>query len=290
MGSAITWTNETWETVFGCSDASEGCDHCYARGVNIRIAGNATAGGVPALAAGTVEHDPDGGLAWTGLVKTTLEPRLLNRPMSWRDPRLVFVNSRADTFHPNVPTEHIEAMWEVMRACPQHVFQVLTKRPGRMRAISDLHPWFGQWHTPTGETRCLPNVWVGTSIESNRWVHRADAVRGTLAAVRWISAEPLLEPLPDLDLSGIDWLVVGGESKAGARPMDLGWARDLRDRCRESGTAFFFKQTGEVTARRVGLVDTKGEDITEAGFPEDLRIREYPAAYHQPTARLEGTP
>ena len=278
--SAISWTDRNWITVAGCTDASTGCLNCYARQTTLRIAGAAKGSdGLPDLSAGTVVNTGDG-LEWTGKVNVTNNPRLIEAPTKWRDPAMVFVNSRGDTFHPKVPTGHIRLLFEVMARCPQHSFQVLTKRPERMRQMSNRYPWFGQRHAidnkGRGYTRVLPNLWAGTSIESDEWTHRADAVRGTLAGIRWISAEPLLGPLPSLDLTGIDWLVVGGESKSGARPMDLGWARELRDRCAESGTAFYFKQTGTVVAKRLGLKEAKGEDITDPNFPQDLAIREYP--------------
>jgi protein gp37 len=168
----------------------------------------------------------------------TLHPDKLDDPCHWRAPRRVFVNSMSDLFHPAVPQEFISQVFDVMRRCPQHTFQVLTKRPQRMKEWAIAHSWHGC-------TEHGGNVWLGTSIESDRYSFRANHLRATPAAVRFLSLEPLLGPLPSLDLSAMDWVIVGGESGTGARPMHPDWARDLRDRCQEAGVPFFFKQWGE---------------------------------------------
>jgi protein gp37 len=157
---------------------------------------------------------------------------------------MVFVNSMSDLFHERVPSEFRREVWAVMDRARQHTFQILTKRPETMRA----------WLLANVDVTqpILPNVWLGTSIENNRWTHRADDLRDTAAAVRFISAEPLLGPLDQLDLGGIDWLIVGGESGPGHRPMDATWVRDLRHRANESGVAFFFKQWGGRTPKAGG--------------------------------------
>jgi len=269
--TSIEWTDVSWNPVHGCSKVSPGCAHCYAETLSRRY-GQTPAPWTPANAERNV----------------ILKPHKLREPLPWRTPRMVFVNSMSDLFHELVPFDYIDRVFTVMAEADRHTFQVLTKRPDRMLAyfehaadymgltLADLRPW--------------PNVWLGVSIENRRFVHRADVLRDTPAAVRFISAEPLLGPLlndggetgleefpvytgwsdgyegPDLDLWGIDWLIVGGESGPGHRPLDLEWVRRLRDEADSEGTAFFVKQLG---GARPG---TKLEDL-----PKDLRIREFPA-------------
>jgi protein gp37 len=180
---------------------------------------------------------------------------------------MVFVNSMSDLFHELVPDEFIDQVFATMSLARRHTFQILTKRPDQMRR------WFegrgaGWARDP------LSNVWLGTSIENDRWVSRADDLRVTPASVRFVSAEPLLGPLPSLNLAGIDWLIAGGESGSSHRPMDLAWVRQLRDMAAEAGTAFFFKQLGTGLAREANSRDGKGVD--PADWPEDLRVREMP--------------
>jgi protein gp37 len=221
--TAIEWTDSTWNPVTGCSKVSPGCANCYAETLSLRF-GWSTAPWTPANAAENV----------------ILHPERLLLPTRWRQPRRVFVNSMSDLFHELVPDPYIRQVFDVMAQCPQHEFQVLSKRPERMRAVHRV------WTERHG---ILPNVWLGTSIENDRWVGRADALRETPAAVRFISAEPLLGPLPSLDLSAVDWLIVGGESGIGHRPMEADWARALRDRAVDAGVAFFFKQWGGRTPK-----------------------------------------
>lgn len=271
MTTGIEWTDETWNPIVGCSKTSPGCDHCYAIGVAHRAMQPAHVG---------VTVKPEGGpVDWTGEVRCL--PERLDQPLHWRKPRRIFVNSMSDLFHPDVPDEFILAVFQTMARAERHVFQVLTKRPQRMASFCGRLCWddvgpgdrmlnatpYLAYVEGSGEAP-LDNVWLGTSIESNRYAFRADHLRATPAAVRWISAEPLLGPLDALDLTGIDWLVVGGESGPGARPMHPGWVRDLRDRCTdyrcprcrasfslplgtscenhrpERGPAFLFKQWG----------------------------------------------
>jgi protein gp37 len=220
--SAIEWTNSTWNPVTGCSKVSPGCANCYAETLSLRF-GWSKAPWTPANAEQNV----------------VLHPKRLDQPLAWREPRMVFVNSMSDLFHELVPDEYIRRVWMRMEVASQHTFQVLTKRPERLADLSSSLP-------------LLPNVWLGTSIENDRWAIRADALRRADAAVRFISAEPLLGPLPSLDLTGIDWLIVGGESGATNRPMDTTWARDLRDRSIGAGVAFFFKQWGGRTPKAGG--------------------------------------
>jgi protein gp37 len=229
--SAIEWTDSTWNPVTGCSKVSPGCAHCYAE--TLALTRLAERSGYP-------------GLPWTpanAARNVILHPDRLPLPTRWRQPRRVFVNSMSDLFHELVPDPYIRQVFDVMAQCPQHQFQVLSKRPDRMHALHRL------WTEPHG---ILPNVWLGTSIENDRWVGRADELRTTPAAVRFISAEPLLGPLPSLDLTGIDWLIVGGESGIGHRPMEANWVRDLRDRAEDAGVAFFFKQWGGRRAKAGG--------------------------------------
>ena len=223
--SAIEWTDATWNPVAGCSKVSPGCANCYAETLSLRF-GYSAKPWTPANAADNV----------------VLHPERLDLPLRWKRPRMVFVNSMSDLFHELVPTGYIAEVFTRMIQAEQHTFQVLTKRPERMRAVmgsiaADTAYYWREWPPQ--------NVWLGTSIENNRWVGRADDLRSVPGDwVRFLSCEPLLGPLPDLNLDGIDWVIVGGESGAGARPMHSDWVRDLRDRCQASGTAFFFKQWG----------------------------------------------
>ena len=223
--TAIEWTDATWNPVTGCSKVSPGCANCYAETLALtRLAGKT---GYP-------------GLPWTpenAAANVMLRPDRLRLPLGWKAPRRVFVNSMSDLFHDLVPWEYIDQVFDVMERAPQHTFQVLTKRPERMRAIARLVP---------------PNVWLGTSIENNRWTVRADYLRETPRATRFLSCEPLLGPLPSLDLTDIDWVIVGGESGPGHRPINPDWVRDLRDRSVAAGAAFFFKQWGGIRSKSGG--------------------------------------
>jgi protein gp37 len=259
--SAIEWTDATWNPVTGCSKVSPGCANCYAETLSLRF-GWTSASWTPANAAENVK----------------LRPERLLQPLAWRRPRMVFVNSMSDLFHELVEFEYVDRVFAVMAAAPKHTFQILTKRPERMRDYARRH--VRQHGAP------LPNVWLGVSIENNRWTGRADVLRETPAAVRFISAEPLLGPLTRLDLTGIDWIIVGGESggpparrlvqpsepaiylrdngrfERGARqepkPEALDWVRDIRDRSVELGVAFFLKQWGGRTPKAGGrLLDGK---------------------------------
>lgn len=255
--SAIEWTDATWNPLIGCEHVGPGCDHCYAATLMRRNLHESHRG----LA---VRHT-DGTARFTGEVR--LRPDMLDQPLRWRKPRRIFVNSLSDLFHRDVPDEFIARVFAVMAVAQHHTFQVLTKRPQRMADLltcRDFRAMVGSeilaMRGMTAATRDaawvwpLPNVWLGTSIENDLYRFRADHLRRTPATVRFISAEPLLGPLPSLDLTGIDWLIVGGESGPGARPMHPDWVRDLRDRatacddghpmCGQQA-AFFFKQWGE---------------------------------------------
>jgi protein gp37 len=164
---------------------------------------------------------------------------VLTEPLRWRQPRRVFVNSMSDLFHRSVPTDFLEAVFDVMNRATQHTFQVLTKRPSRAALLKRRFLW-------------TPNIWLGTSVESNRWLGRLAQLRETGAQTKFLSLEPLLGPLPDLELHGIDWVIVGGESGPGARPMQADWVRDIRDKCLQNEVPFFFKQWGGVFKKRTG--------------------------------------
>lgn len=227
--TAIEWTDVTWNPTTGCDRVSPGCDNCYA----LTLAKRLKAMGQPKY---QTDGDPRTSGPGFGLA---VHEDTLAIPYTWRTPRRVFVNSMSDLFHPRVPTAFVEEAFDVMLGTPQHQYQVLTKRPKRAAALVEGLPW-------------PQNVWLGTSIETNSYVTRADHLRCVPAAVRFLSCEPLLGPLPDLDLEGIDWVIVGGESGAHARSMDAAWVVELRDRCRTEGIAFFFKQWGGRTPKAGG--------------------------------------
>jgi protein gp37 len=227
--SAIEWTEATWNPVTGCDRVSPGCDHCYALSLAARL---------KAMGQAKYQRDGDPRTSGPGFGVTVHEDEL-DTPRQWRRPRVIFVNSMSDLFHPRVPTDFIWQVFDVMAETPQHTYQVLTKRPHRARAL--LRDW-----VPT------PNVWFGVSIESDEYVGRADVLRGVPAAIRFLSCEPLLGPLPSLDLTEIDWVIVGGESGPEFRPLQERWALDIRDQCQRDGVAFFFKQWGGRTPKSGG--------------------------------------
>ncbi len=218
--SGIEWTEATWNPLTGCTKVSPGCKHCYAE----RLSGRLKAMGHPSYASG---------------FKLTLHERLLEVPLSWRRPRTIFVNSMSDLFHKDVPGDFILRVFDVMDRAHWHRFQILTKRPERVAELDPILPW-------------RPNIWMGTSVESARYAHRMDLLRRTGAHVKFLSLEPLLGPLPGLDLEGIHWAIVGGESGPGARPMQEEWVLDIREQCFAAGVAFFFKQWGGVNKKRTG--------------------------------------
>jgi len=218
--SAIEWTESTWNPVTGCSKVSPGCAHCYAETFAERWRG------IPG-------HPYEQGF------DLRLWPARVEQPLRWRRPRMIFVNSMSDLFHEEIPFDFLCDIFDVMVAAEQHTFQILTKRHERLRELAPLLPW-------------PPNVWMGVTIENRRFVRRADALRSVDCAVRFISAEPLLGPLEGLDLSGIDWVIAGGESGSGFRRVKPEWLRDLRDRCQVEGVAYFFKQWGGIRPKTGG--------------------------------------
>ena len=220
--SAIEWTEVTWNPVTGCTKISQGCKRCYAE----RLSGRLQGMGVQKYRNG---------------FSVTTHAATLDEPLKWVRPRLVFVNSMSDLFHKSVPAEFIEAVFDVMNRSPRHTFQVLTKRPDRVNQLNDALSW-------------TPNIWLGVSIESARWLSRLEKLKKVDAAVKFLSLEPLLEQLTHLPLTGIDWVILGGESGPGARPMEADWAREVRDNCLQTGTPFFFKQWGGINKKRSGRI------------------------------------
>jgi protein gp37 len=224
----------------GCSKVSQGCKHCYAERMAKRLVAMAKAarerGDAPGRAANYEKVlTAQGG--WNGHVY--LDRSALREPHTWRQPRMVFVNSMSDPFHENVPLDFIQEMFAVMNACRMHTFQVLTKRPERAAAISKKLKW-------------TPNIWIGTSVESEDVLERVDHLRAVGSHIRFLSCEPLLGPLSSLDLTGINWVIVGGESGPGARPIEADWVREIQRRCRDEAVPFFFKQWGGVNKKKAG--------------------------------------
>jgi protein gp37 len=225
----IEWTDETWNPVTGCVKVSPGCKHCYAETFAERFRGVVSpAGKLHVFYPG---FDP------------TLRPERLATPASWKTPRRVFVNSMSDLFGDFVPDDYLARVFDVMRATPQHTYQVLTKRADRLASWTKGKKWLA-------ETR---HIWLGVSVEDRKYgVPRIDLLRRATAGVRFLSIEPLLESLGRVNLEGVDWVIVGGESGPKARPLDPAWVRDLRDQCVAAAVPFFFKQWGGVRKHRTG--------------------------------------
>ena len=241
--TSIEWTDATWNPTTGCDKVSPGCDRCYALTMSSRL-----------KAMGQTKYQKDGDPKTSGPgFGLTLHPYELEAPKRWRKPRSIFVDSMSDLFHPGVPLKYIQQVHQVIRDTPRHRYQVLTKRAQRAAALSPDLDW-------------PPNLWMGVSVESDRWKFRADHLRRIPAAVRFVSAEPLLGPL-NLDLTDIDWLIVGGESGRGARPVSEQWILDLRDAAVSAGCAFFFKQWGGITPKSGGRL-LEGREWSE--YPETV--------------------
>jgi protein gp37 len=219
-GSAIEWTESTWNPVTGCSKISAGCKHCYAETMARRL----KAMGQPNYVNG---------------FELTLQPHMLELPLRWKRPQTIFVNSMSDLFHDDVPLQYIEAVFAVMKQAHWHRFQVLTKRAERLRELSAALEW-------------RPNIWMGVSVESEKFMYRIDELRLTQAHVKFLSLEPLLGPLPGMNLEGIHWAIVGGESGLAARPLDPSWVFDIRDQCLRAQVPFFFKQWGGRNKKKAG--------------------------------------
>jgi protein gp37 len=238
QSSTIEWTEATWNPVTGCHEVSPGCAHCYAKVFAERWRG------VPG-------HPYEQGF------DLRLWPERLEIPLRWRKPKTIFVNSMSDLFHEEIPLEFVDDIFTTMRAAHWHIFQILTKRDDRLAELAGHFDW-------------PPNVWMGVTIENRRFVHRAHALRSVPAAVRFISAEPLLGPLEGLDLTGVDWLIAGGESGHRHRRVDPDWIRDLRDACGREGVAFFFKQWGGFRPKSNGR-ELDGRHWDE--YPRAVRAR-----------------
>jgi protein gp37 len=218
--SSIEWTEATWNPVTGCTKISPGCDHCYAERMakRLRAMGNRN---------------------YANGFDVTLQPQMMERPLEWRSPRTIFVNSMSDLFHKDVPDAYIRQVFDVMRKAHWHQFQVLTKRSARLLRLNSQIEW------PT-------NVWMGVSVESKEYSFRIDHLRLTSASIKFLSIEPLIGPIEKLNLSNIDWAIVGGESGPGARPCFKEWVVNIRKQCQESGVPFFFKQWGGFNKKRSG--------------------------------------
>jgi protein gp37 len=222
LGSGIEWTESTWNPVTGCNKISPGCKYCYAE----RMAERLRAMGQPNYRNG---------------FELTLQPQMLELPLQWKKPQTIFVNSMSDLFHKDVPLAYIQRVFSVMRRAHWHRFQVLTKRADRLAALSPELDW-------------PANVWMGVSVENADYVDRINDLRVTGAHVKFLSLEPLLGPLTKLNLRGIDWVIVGGESGPRARAIDPAWVTDIRDQCRRVGVAFFFKQWGGKNKKKAGRI------------------------------------
>jgi protein gp37 len=229
LNSAIEWTGSTWNPITGCSKISPGCQHCYAE----RMANRLQAMGQPNYKNG---------------FKVTLQEKMLNLPLYWRKPQTVFVNSMGDLFHEDIPVTFLLAVFNIMRRAHWHTFQILTKRSQRLAELNSIIDW-------------PPNVWMGVTIENTEYRHRAEHLRSTGARIKFLSLEPLLGPIFYLDLTSIDWVIVGGESGPGARRIEKEWVVDLREQCQYAGVPFFFKQWGGTNRKKTGrLLDGRTWD------------------------------
>jgi protein gp37 len=254
--SSIEWTDATWNPTTGCTKISPGCAHCY------------------------IEHTPpfriNGRRFAEGHIPLQLHHDRLDQPLHWRKPRRIFVNSLSDLFHDDVPDEFLHDVYHTMEQARQHQFHVLTKRPRRMREY--LNCRYGGGRIPSR------HIWHGVTVENRRWTCRIDELRQALTALRFLSLEPLLEDLGELDLRGINWVMVGGESGPGARPCRVDWVRSIRGQCAAAGVTCFVKQLG---ARPTALCPPHGcscdlelrhrKGADPAEWPADLRVREFPA-------------
>ena len=218
--SAIEWTETTWNPLTGCKKISPGCKRCYAERMSMRL---------KAMGQRNYRNGFD----------LTLHEHMLDAPLKWKKPQTIFVNSMSDLFQEDVPLDFIQRAFATMKAAHWHRFQVLTKRSDRLRKLNDAIEW-------------PPNVWMGVSVENSKYQFRIDDLRATGAVIKFLSLEPLLGPLSNLDLTGIDWAIVGGESGPGARRVEREWIADLRDQCAVAGVSFFFKQWGGVNKKKSG--------------------------------------
>lgn len=218
--SSIEWTEATWNPVTGCDKISPGCKFCYAERLSVRLKAM-------------------GQKNYVNGFDLTLHESAIGIPLTWRKPRTIFVNSMSDLFHKDVPQDFVLRVFETMRKADWHQYQVLTKRADRLLELDSVLPW-------------AAHIWQGVSVESDDYTFRIDLLRKTHARIRFLSLEPLLGPLPKLNLRGIHWVIVGGESGPGARPMKEAWVTDIRDQCRKAKVPFFFKQWGGVNKKKAG--------------------------------------
>jgi len=236
--SAIEWTEATWNPLTGCTKISPGCKNCYAERMSKRL----EAMGQPNYSAG---------------FSLSFHEHVLGLPLMWNKPQMVFVNSMSDLFHEQVPDEFIMKVFDVMRNASHHRFQVLTKRSGRLKEIDELLNW-------------SENIWMGVSVENKDYTYRINNLRRTSARIKFLSLEPLLGPIPKLDLENIDWVIVGGESGPKARPLKSEWAVDIRDQCQKAGVPFFLKQWGGFNKKKAGrLLDGRIWDEMPQQFLAD---------------------
>jgi protein gp37 len=238
--SIIEWTESTWNPITGCCKISPGCDFCYAE----RLAKRLNRIGVK---------------RYKNSFNLTMHPDVLTLPLQWKSPKVIFVNSMSDLFHENVPVEFIQRVFETMKQASQHTFQILTKRSKRLVKLAPLLEW-------------PDNVWMGVSVESEKYQFRIDDLRKVPSAVRFLSIEPLIAPTKDLDLKTIDWVIVGGESGPGARPMKEEWVLQIKQDCEKFNTPFFFKQWGGVRKKLFGRV-LLGNTWNAMPTPKNPRIR-----------------
>ncbi len=236
--SAIEWTDATWNPVTGCTKISAGCDNCYADRFANRFRG---------VAGHPYERGFD----------LTLRPERLEQPIGWRGPRMIFVNSMSDLFHKDIPRDFVDRVFDTMEAAHWHIFQVLTKRSSRMRSYVNAR--FSDRPAP-------PHLWLGVSVEDGSKLSRVRHLQETCARVRFLSIEPLIGPVGRIDLDGIHWVIAGGESGPKARPMQIAWARDIRDQCFESGVALFFKQWGGLRPKSGGR-ELDGREWSQFPYP-----------------------
>jgi len=220
--SKIEWTESTWNPVTGCTKISTGCKNCYAERMAKRL-------------------HAMGQKNYRNGFKLTCHPESLELPLRWKKPQIIFVNSMSDLFHDDVPLDFIKDVFATMRQAKQHLFQVLTKRAERLVELSPVLGW-------------PENVWMGVTVESNDYKDRINCLRKTGAGIKFLSLEPLLDDIGELDLFGIDWVIVGGESGPGARPMAIDWVRSIRDQCLDQQVPFFFKQWGGVNKKKAGRI------------------------------------
>lgn len=260
--SSIEWTEATWNPVAGCTIISPGCTNCYA----MRMARRLEAMGQPKYIGTTLISGARP--KWNGVVR--LDEASLSIPFGWKAGRMIFVNSMSDLFHEQVPFEFIERVFSTMHKTPQHSYQILTKRAERLEELSPRLVW-------------PKNIWMGVSVENRDYQYRIDHLRRTGASTKFLSLEPLLGPLDQLNLAGIDWVIAGGESGPGARPMETSWVRSIRDQCTSTNIAFHFKQWGGINKKKTGR-QLDGRTWDE--FPSTRQARDL----HQLHYDLESNP